>query len=149
MLETRKQANKITGANSRPASPLDAGRQFGCASCAPPSPSAGDYRIIVTHSGGLPGNPAPSTQKVSVVMGGVTPPAPVITALEKSPTANEFLLTFTADPGAYITILTSTNVAAPLTNWTVAGSVLAESVTNTVQLTSSAEYRFWALRRGQ
>jgi hypothetical protein len=113
------------------------------------SPPAGGYRIIVTHSGGLPGNPAPSTQKVSVVMGGVTPPAPVIAALEKSPTTNEFLLTFVADPGAYFTILTSTNVAAPLTNWTVVVSVLAEGVTNTVQLTSSAEYRFWALRRGQ
>lgn len=33
-------ANKPTGANSRPASPLDAGRQFGCASCAPLFPSA-------------------------------------------------------------------------------------------------------------
>ncbi len=109
------------------------------------SPSAGQYRITVTHSGGLPGNPAPSTQKASVVLGGVTPPAPVITALEKSPTTNEFLLTFVADPGAYFTILTSTN----LTDWTAAGSVLAESSTNTVQLTSSAEHRFWALRRGQ
>ncbi len=28
--------NKITGANSRPASPLAAGRQFVSASCAPP-----------------------------------------------------------------------------------------------------------------
>jgi len=109
------------------------------------SPSAGQYRITVTHSGGLPGNPAPSTQKASVVLGGVTPPAPVITALEKSPTTNEFLLTFVADPGAYFTILTSTN----LTDWTAAGSVLAESGTNTVQLTSADEYRFWRLRRGQ
>jgi hypothetical protein len=33
-------ANKVTGANSRPASPLDAGRQFGRAWCAPPSLSA-------------------------------------------------------------------------------------------------------------
>jgi len=113
------------------------------------SPPAGDYRITVTHSGGLPGNPAPSTQEISVAVGGVTPPAPLITALEKSPSTNEFLLTFVADPGAYFTILTSTNVATPLTNWTSAGSVLAESSTNTVQLTSSAEYRFWALRRGQ
>ena len=113
------------------------------------SPPAGDYRITVTHSGGLPGNPAPTTQKISVALGGVTPPVPVITALEKSPTTNEFLLTFTADPGAYFTILTSTNVATPLTNWTSAGSVLAESVTNTVELTSSAEHRFWVLRRGQ
>jgi hypothetical protein len=113
------------------------------------SPPAGDYRITVTHSGGLPGNPAPSTQKISVALGGVTPAVPVITALEKSPTTNEFLLTFVADPGAYFTILTSTNVATPLTNWTSTGSVLAESSTNTVVLTSSAEYRFWLLRRGQ
>lgn len=35
-------SNHVTGANSRPASPLDAGRQFGRASCAPPSlPAAG------------------------------------------------------------------------------------------------------------
>ena len=113
------------------------------------TPTAGQYRITVTHSGGLPGNPAPSSQKVSVVLGGVTPPAPVMTALEKSPSTNEFLLTFVADPGAYFTILTSTNVAVPLTNWTSEVSVLAESVTNTVVLTSSAEHRFWALRRGQ
>jgi hypothetical protein len=33
-------ANKITGANSRPASPFDAGRQFGSAACAPASRSA-------------------------------------------------------------------------------------------------------------
>ncbi|HOA63243.1 MAG TPA: hypothetical protein PLY00_18025 [Verrucomicrobiota bacterium] len=113
------------------------------------SPPAGDYRITVTHSGGLAGNPAPTTQKMSVTLGGVTPAAPVISALEKSPTTNEFLLTFVADPGAYFTILTSTNVATPLTNWTNAGSVLAESSTNTAQLTSSAEQRFWLLRRGQ
>lgn len=33
-------ANEVTGANSRPASPFEAGRQFGRASCAPPSLSA-------------------------------------------------------------------------------------------------------------
>lgn len=113
------------------------------------SPAAGEYRITVTHSGGLPGNPAPTTQKTSVVLGGVTPPVPVITALEKAPTTNEFLLTFVADPGAYFTIVTSTNVATPLTNWVAAGSVLAESSTNTVLLTSTADVRFWCLRRGQ
>jgi hypothetical protein len=112
------------------------------------APQAGEYRVTVTHSGGLAGNPAPSTQKVSVVLGGVTPPSPVITALEKSPSTNEFLLTFVADPGAYFTILTSTNVATPLSSWTTVGSVLAEGVPNTLQLASSAEYRFWALRRG-
>lgn len=113
------------------------------------SPAAGEYRITVTHSGGLPGNPAPTTQKVSVVLDGATPPVPVITALEKSPTTNEFLLTFVADPGAYFTILASTNVATPLANWTAAVSVLSESRTNTVPLMSPAGVRFWRMRRGQ
>jgi hypothetical protein len=34
------RSNKVTGANSRPASPFAAGRQSGSASCAPPSLSA-------------------------------------------------------------------------------------------------------------
>jgi hypothetical protein len=109
------------------------------------TPAAGQYRITVTHSGGLPGNPAPSAQTVSVVIGDVTPPAPVITALDKSPNTNQFLLTFVADPGAYFTVLSSTN----LLNWTTNGSVLAVSSTNTVLLTSSDPVRFWRLRRGQ
>jgi hypothetical protein len=37
---TKSSANQITGANSRPASPFEAGRQFGSASCAPPFLSA-------------------------------------------------------------------------------------------------------------
>lgn len=37
---TQQLPNKVTGANSRPGSSLDAGRQFGSASCAPPSLSA-------------------------------------------------------------------------------------------------------------
>jgi len=36
----KRTANKVTGANSRPAFPLDAGRQFGCAAYASPSLSA-------------------------------------------------------------------------------------------------------------
>jgi hypothetical protein len=32
--------NKVTGANSRPASPFKAGREFGSAPCAPPLLSA-------------------------------------------------------------------------------------------------------------
>jgi len=35
-----RRHNKVTGANSRPASPPEAGRQSESASCAPPSPSA-------------------------------------------------------------------------------------------------------------
>lgn len=41
---------------------------------------------------------------VSVVAGGVTAVLPTITTLAASPTATEFLLTYTADPGAYFTL---------------------------------------------
>jgi len=109
------------------------------------APAAGECRITLTHSGGVPGNPAPSAQSVSVVLGGVVPEPPVITELAKSPTANEFLLTFEADPGAYFTIEGSTD----LINWIEEGSALAEDVSNTVFLTCADPYRFWRLRRGQ
>lgn len=109
------------------------------------APPAGQYRITVTHSGGLPGNPAPSAQPVSVVLGGVVPEQPLVTQLAKSPTANEFLLTFEADPGPYFTIEGSTD----LINWTEEESVLAEDVSNTVLLASTDRYRFWRLRRAQ
>ena len=109
------------------------------------APASGQYRITVTHSGGLPGNPAPSAQLASVTLGGVTPPQPVITSLVNSPTTNQLLLTFQSDPGAYFTILTSTN----LINWTTNGSVFAASTTNVVLLNSNDPYRFWRLRRGQ
>jgi hypothetical protein len=109
------------------------------------APAAGQYRITVTHSGGLPANPAPSDQKISVAVGGVTPPSPVITALNKSPSTNQFLLTFLADPGAYFTILRSTN----LTAWATNGSVLAAASTNSVLLTNTEPICFWRLRRGQ
>lgn len=49
-----------------------------------------------------------------MTLGGMAPPPPEITALDKSPNANAFLLTFAADPEAYFAILTSTN----LINWT-------------------------------
>ena len=109
------------------------------------APAAGQYRITVTHSGGLAGNPSPSAQKISLAIGGVTPPAPVITALNKSPSTSQALLTFVADPGAYFTILRSTN----LTAWTTNGSVLAAANTNSVLLTNSDPICFWRLRRGQ
>jgi hypothetical protein len=38
--DTMTMPNQVTGANSRPASPLEAGQELGSASCAPPSPSA-------------------------------------------------------------------------------------------------------------
>jgi hypothetical protein len=110
-------------------------------------PAAGRYRIIVTHSGGLSGNPAPSAQVVSAVLGGVTPELPRITSLAQSPTANQHLMSFTADPGAYFTIQSSTDMI----NWTDVGSVLAEAAANAVIVanTNGEERRFWRIRRGQ
>ena len=111
------------------------------------APPAGRYRITVTHSGGLSGNPAPSTQVVSAALSGVTPALPKITEVAKSPTGNQALLTFTADPGAYFTIQSSTD----LVTWTDAGSVLAEAAVNTVEVPTNPgdTRRFWRMRRGQ
>jgi hypothetical protein len=111
------------------------------------SPAAGRYRISVTHSGGLSGNPAPSTQVVSAALSGVTPELPTITSLAASPTATEFILSFTADPGAFFTIQSSPD----LVTWTDVGSVLAETVTNSVIVTSGVgdPKLFWRMRRGQ
>lgn len=112
-------------------------------------PTAGRYRITITHSGGLdePEHPAPSSQTVSVVAGGTTPELPKITLIEAAPTADEYLLTFTADPGAFFTLETSTD----LETWTDSGSVLAESDENTLLVTTQTTdaKRFWRLRRGQ
>lgn len=111
------------------------------------SPAAGRYRITVTHSGGLSGNPAPSTQVVSAALSGVTPELPTITSLAASPTATEFILSFTADPGAFFTIQSSPD----LETWTDEGTVLAETVTNSVIVTSGVgdSKLFWRMRRGQ
>lgn len=111
------------------------------------SPAAGRYRVTVTHSGGLSGNPAPTTQVVSAALSGVTPELPTITSLASSPTATEFILSFTADPGAFFTIQSSPD----LVTWTDVGSVLAETVTNSVIVTSGVgdPKLFWRMRRGQ
>ena len=105
-------------------------------------------KVTVTHSGGLPNHPAPSPQLVSLVMNGIAPVPPVITGLAKSPVSGQYLLTFTADPGAYLTIQTSTD----LINWTAHSSVFVEQDVNSALVTAgspSETKRFWRLRRGQ
>jgi hypothetical protein len=139
VLEIREQAESL----ATPTRGVDNGNNVERVSIA--APAAGEYRITVTHSGGLAGNPAPSAQPVSVVLGGAVPEPAVITELAKSPTAEEFLLTFQADPGAYFTVEGSTD----LINWGEEGSALAEDVSNTVLVTCTDPYRFWRLRRGQ
>ncbi len=111
------------------------------------NPPAGRYLVIVTHSGGLSGNPAPTNQLVSITVGGTFPEMATVTSLAQSPGSNQTLLTFTADPGAYFKVETSTNFTA----WTNVGSLLAATVTNSVLVTNAPgeQYRFWRLRRGQ
>jgi len=111
------------------------------------NPPAGRYLVTVAHSGGLPGNPAPTNQLVSLTLGGTFPEMAAVTSLAQSPGSNQTLLTFTADPGAYFKVETSTNFTA----WSNVGSLLAASVTNTVLVTNAPgeEYRLWRLRRGQ
>lgn len=112
------------------------------------SPPAGRYRVTVTHSGGLPGNPASTNQLVSVVLGGTVPEIASFTSLALSPDSTLTLLTFRADPGAYYTLQTSTNL---LTAWNDVGWLVAASVTNSVLVTNAVGdiSRFWRFRRGQ
>jgi len=109
------------------------------------NPPSGRYRIVVTHSGGLPGGPSPSTQTASLQTTGDTPLPPVFTAIEPSPAGTNVLLTFTADPGAYFHLLTSTDLIA----WQTNATVKAEGVSNSVLVEATDPYRFWRLRRQQ
>ena len=109
------------------------------------SPTPGRYRIVATHSGGLPGGLSPSSQIMSVLSSGDTPVSPVFTSLVANPSATQMLLTFTADPGAYFYLLTSTN----LTTWQTNATVKADGVTNAVLVNVSSPQQFWRLRRQQ
>lgn len=109
------------------------------------NPTPGKYRIVVTHSGGLLGGPVPSAQWVSVLTTGETPVSPVFTSIEASPSGTNVLLTFTADPGAYFHLLSSTDLVA----WQTNATVRAEGVTNSVLVSSTQPYEFFRLRRQQ
>jgi hypothetical protein len=109
------------------------------------NPPTGRYRIVVTHSGGLPGGLAPSAQWASLQTSGDTPLPPVFTAIEASPSGTNMLLTYTAVPGAYFHLLTTTN----LVDWQTNATVKAEAVTNSILVEAADPYRFWLLRRQQ
>ena len=83
----------------------------------------------------------------SVTGCGDTPRAASITSLLRAPAGNQVTLNFAADPGAYFTVQTSTN----LSTWTNDGSVYAAAVTNSVTRSASAAEpkRYWRLKRGQ
>lgn len=109
------------------------------------NPPTGRYRIVVAPSGGLTGGPPPSAQWLSLQTTGDTPLPPVFTAIESSPSGTNVLLTFTADPGAYFHLLTSTDLVV----WETNATVKAEAVTNSILLEATDPYRFWRLRRQQ
>lgn len=109
------------------------------------NPPPGRYRVVVTHSGGLAGGLSPSAQLASLQTTGNTPLPPAFTSIVPSPSGTNMLLTFTADPGAYFHLLTSTDLVACQTNATVK----AEGVTNSILVESADPYRFWNLWRQQ
>lgn len=74
------------------------------------APTAGVYRIVTVHAGGLPGGQNPSNQWLSVLTSGDTPMSPNIAQLDMSPSTNEFLIEFVCDPGAYLVLESSTDL---------------------------------------
>ncbi len=112
------------------------------------NPPAGRYLVTVKHSGGVPGNPAPTNQLVSVTLGGTLPEMAAVTSLVYSPSSNQTLLTFRTDPGAYYRIQISTNL---ISGWIDDGLIFTTSDVNSVLLTNAVgeTNRFWRFRRGQ
>lgn len=110
------------------------------------APSAGTYRIVVVHSGRLPGGPTPTNQWVSVLTSGDTPLPPKITHVERSISTNQFLIEFECGPGEYLHLETTTNLL-PEGAWESAGTLVTESWSNAVLPEYDADVRFWRLRR--
>jgi hypothetical protein len=107
------------------------------------APAAGRYRIVVTHSGGLTDGPSPTVQWVTVTSSGDTPLPPTFTSIESNPSGTEMLVTFTADPGSYFHLLSSTD----LTTWQTNATVKAEGVTNAVLISATQPHEFYRLQR--
>jgi len=109
------------------------------------NPVSGVYRITVTHSGGIAGNP--TSQAVSVVSTNAEPFMAVIESIEVSPVQDEFIITYSSDPGAHYEIETSLD----LQTWTSSDTTIAEPGINTVMVSTQAgdPRRFWRLRRLQ
>jgi hypothetical protein len=109
------------------------------------NPPTGRYRIVVTHSGGLTGGPSPSAQWASLQTTGDAPLAPVFTSIVPNPGGTNMLLTFTADPGAYFHLRSTSDFVT----WQTNATVKAEGVTNSVLVSVTQPYQFYSLRRQQ
>ena len=110
------------------------------------TPAPGIYRIVLTHSGGLPGGATPADQWVSVLTSGDTPLPPKVTQIEHSPSMEECLVEFECDPGAYLHLETTTNLLDE-SSWELAGTLVTESWSNSVLSECDGHIRFWRLRR--
>jgi hypothetical protein len=110
------------------------------------NPAPGDYRIVVTHSGGIAGNPAPSPQWVSVVTSGDTVPPPAFTDVESAPAGAEFVLHCGCGPGEYLVLESTASLTDPQT-WGEVELFATEAGSNAVQVTSTGGTGLWRLRR--
>ncbi len=105
------------------------------------SEDAGDYRVIVTNAFG-------SVTSAVAVLTVVFPSFPI--ELSSAAVSNGvFNFSFTNTPGANFTVLTTTNVSLPLSNWTALGG-LAEIAPGLFQFTdpqaATNEQRFYCVR---
>lgn len=110
------------------------------------APTAGVYRIVTVHAGGLPGGPSPTNRWLSILTSGDTPIPPSIAHWENSPSTNEFLIEFVCDPGAYLILETSTDLMAE-DSWHEEGLLVTESSLNAVLFSANEDILFWRLRR--
>lgn len=103
-------------------------------------------KITVAPNGALQGG----SQKVSLVLSGAIPEAPVITAsgLTQNPqNMNEYGITFSSDPGAYYTL--ETRPFLETGSWASVSSVKAEESLTTIltEINQAESRRFWRIRR--
>ena len=109
------------------------------------SPSPGNYKIFVTHAGGTSGGQPTSDQTVSIITSGDTPAEMKIVEFEHSPTNETFLLSVKSDPGAYMKLVSCTDLASG--SWQTNATFTTVGNTNSIFVSSSSDIRFWRIRR--
>jgi hypothetical protein len=110
------------------------------------APTVGTYRIVITHSGGLVGGPAPSDQWISVVSSGDIVPPPAITTLERSPAGTEHLIHLETGPGEYLRLESASSLDAPQV-WQDVGGFTTESGADIINAANSGNALFWRFIR--
>ncbi len=105
-------------------------------------------KVTITPNGTMQGG----SQKVSLVLSGTIPEAPVITSsgFTQNPSdMNEYGITFSSDPGAFYTLESSTTLESG--SWSAISAVKAEDSLTTVLASRDPvePRRFWRMRLGQ